>query len=301
MLHSPRRIGLTIVLLGLLLAPFALAGEKSRPVQDEAKLFSEKALDEANAIIAKIKDKHGKDLVIETKEKGAPDLETSAKQAAARAEQLASKSGFDGVYIIITKDPKQLQVQLIKKDKTLLTIEDRNELAKLLRANLGKDPNDALLKVTQRTLEIMADRYKTAKVDTTPRTVNDEAKVFGKEAVDEVNEIVAKIKKQHGKDLLIETVAEGPPKDDAPKWARERHDKSGIDGVYVVIAKKPGYFRIVVSDKTLKKLFKQSDIDELTKILSQKINGDKRITLAAIYVQEVMNKASEPELKKDEQ
>src|SRR5437870_38163 len=106
MLNSICRIGLTVVLFGSLLAPHVLAGGKSRPVQDDAKLFGAKALDEANAIIATIKDKHGKDLIIETKEKGAPDLESSAKQAAARAEFLASKSGLDGVYIIITKDPK---------------------------------------------------------------------------------------------------------------------------------------------------------------------------------------------------
>lgn len=300
MLPSTCRIGLTVVILAALLASHALAGNKSRPVQDDAKLFGAKALDEANALIAKIKDKHGKDLVIETKEKGAANLESAEKQAAARAEQLATKSGLDGVYIIITKDPKQLQIQLIKKGKGFLTLEDRNELVKILRSNLGKDPNDALLKVTQRTLEIVADRLKTAKVDPAPgplRTVKDEAKVFGPDAVEEVNATIAKIKKQHGKDLLIETVAEGPEKEKAPQWARERYEKEGIDGVYIVIAKKPGYYRIVVGDKTLMKWFKQADVAELEKILSSKQGGDKKIAQAAVFVLETMNKASEPELK----
>ena len=132
---------------------------------------------------------------------------------------LATKSGFDGVYIIITKNPKQLQVQLIKKGKAFLTIEDRDELAKILRTYLAKDPNDALLKVANRTLDMVADRLKSAKVDPQParlRTVKDEANVFSKDTVEEVNAIVAKIKKQHGKDLLIETVAEGPEKEQAP-------------------------------------------------------------------------------------
>src|SRR5262245_35732677 len=40
----------------------------------------------------------------------------------------------------------------------------------------------------------------------TPRTVKDEAKVFSKETVEEVNATASKIRKQHGKDLLIETV-----------------------------------------------------------------------------------------------
>ena len=128
-------------------------------------------------------------------------------------------------------------------------------------------------------------------------TVKDEAKVFSKETVEEVNATVAKIKKKHGKDLLIETVNEGPDKDKAPKWASERYEKEGLDGVYIVIAKKPGYFRIVVGDTTLKKLFKKDDVTELEKILGSKQSRDKKIVQAAVYVLDTMNKASEPELK----
>lgn len=296
MLLSICRFTLGFLVLTALATTQVSAQGKPRLVVDEAKLFGAKAIDETNAIIAQLKSKYGKDLVIDTKQKGAPDLETSARQAAEYAELLA-KSGQDGVYIIITTNPKHLQTQLIKKDKSFLTIQDRNELAKILRANLAKSPDDALVKVAQRVLALAEERVKLVKVDTKPRTVNDEAKVFGKAALDEVNETIAKIKKTHGKDLLIETVAEGPPKEDAPKWARERHDKSGIDGVYVVIAKKPGYFRVYISENTRKNLFKESDIDGLVKALSAKATHDKRLIGAAQFVLDTMNKASEPELK----
>ncbi len=121
--------------------------------------------------------------------------------------------------------------------------------------------------------------------------VNDEAKAFGKDAVAEVNGIVKKIKERHGKDLFIETVAEGPEKEKAAEWARDRFAKRKADGVYVVIARKPGYFRIVVSDKTYEKVFTQANVTELEKQLSAKLPADRRIVNAATYVLETMAKS----------
>ncbi|MBI1829874.1 MAG: TPM domain-containing protein [Planctomycetes bacterium] len=302
-------LAVALVMFALAFAPAAaLAQDGPRKVQDDAKLFGDKAIGEANAIIAKIKDKLGSDLVIETKEKGAPDLETAGKLAIDRAGLLASESKLDGVYIIITKEPRTLQVQLIKgKTGGLITIEERNELAKILRSNLGKDRDDALLKVAQRTFEIMTERAKDAKVappgkpDPIPtrkaRVVLDDAELFGKDAIDEANAIVAKIMDQHSKDLFIETVKEGPVKADAVKWANGRYNDAKVEGVYIVIAKKPGYFRIVVGKKTLEKTFTKANISELEKILAAKQASDKSLTQAANYVLETMNKVSEAALK----
>jgi hypothetical protein len=299
MLHPAYRIGLTVVLIGLLLSHGASAGDKARPVQDDAKLFSEKALEEANAIIAKIKDKTGKDLVIETKEKGAADLESAGKLAVDRAEVLASKSGLDGVYIIITKQPRHLEVQPIKKGH--LTLADRDGLVKILRTNLAKDPDGALLMVAKRALEIFGEGAKREpKADAPPnllRTVKDEAGIFGPDALAETNATVQKIMAQHHKELFIETVAEGPEKDKATQWARERSNELKVDGVYLVIAKKPGFYRIIVSKKTFAKLFKQDDIVEMEKILGSKESPDTKLTQAAHYVLEAMNKVNETALK----
>src|SRR5437763_1877354 len=113
MLHPACRLGLTVVIMGWLFVPGATAQNKPLLVQDDAKLFSEKAIDEANTIIAKIKDKSGRDLVIETKEKGPADLETAGKVPVERAALLASKSGLDGVYLLITKEPRKFYVEPI--------------------------------------------------------------------------------------------------------------------------------------------------------------------------------------------
>ena len=302
MLHPEYRISLTVVLFGLSLSPGATAQDKSRPVQDDAKFFSDRAIMEANAIIAKIKEKTGKDLVIETKVKGAADLELAGKLAAERADLLASKWGLDGVYIIITKAPRQLQVQPIKKGH--LTLEDRNGLAQILRSNLAKDPDGALLKVANHALEIFSERSKAAKGDPKAdpskhplRTVKDEAGILGQDALAEANATIKKIMEQHHKELFIETVAEGPEKEKATQWARERFNEFKVDGVYLVIAKKPGFYRIVVGNKTLEKLFKQNDIVEMEKILNSTESGDKKITQAALYVLETMNKVNESALK----
>ncbi|MBM3996978.1 MAG: TPM domain-containing protein [Planctomycetes bacterium] len=302
------RCSVLILIASLFIAPsFANAQEGPRKIQDEAKFFGEKAIEEANAVVAKIKDKLGKDLVIETKEKGAPDLETAGKVAMKRADALA-ESNLDGVYIVLTKEPRSFQVQLIKgKTGGLITIEQRNELAKILRTTLPKDRDDALVKVAQRAFELMSDRAKTVKasdppkVDPAPgrkaRTVQDEGELFNKAAIDDANAIIAKVMEQHGKDLFIETVKEGPAKAEAVEWARERFNNAKLDGVYIVIAKKPGYFRIVVGKKTLEKLFTKANISELEKILATKQASDKSLTQAATYVLETMDKANEPALK----
>ena len=83
----------------------------------------------------------------------------------------------------------------------------------------------------------------------------------------------------------------------ATSWARQRFNEFKIDGVYIVIAKKPGFFRIVVGNKTLLKEFKQANIAELEKILTSKESGDKKITQAAVYVLDTMNKVNESALK----
>src|SRR5438132_8943299 len=71
-----------------------------------------------------------------------------------------------------------------------------------------------------------------------PRDVHDEAKLFGKEAIDQANLTIDKIKKAHGKDLYIETVESGEKDKDArTKWAKKRFNDFGIDGIYIVVSK----------------------------------------------------------------
>jgi hypothetical protein len=287
------KIGLAVVLCGLSLRAATLGqDEKPRQVKDEAKLFSATAIDEANAIIAKVRDKHRKDLVIETMEKG-----PVAKEAGKWAANRAVDQRVDGIYVVISREPRHFEVVVSKKtqESGFFLAADRDKMAAILREHLGKDRDEALLKIARFALDTLEERAKTAKTDAPkPRLVKDEAMLFSKDAVEEVNTIVTKIKEQHGKDLFIETVADGPDKEKALVWARERSNELKVDGVYLVIAKKPGFFRIVVGDATLKKLFTRTDIVELEKILSAKESPDKKIVRAATYTLEAMSKANPP-------
>ena len=287
------KIGLAVVLCGLSL-PAATWGldEKPRQVKDEAKLFSATAIDEANAIIAKVRDKHRKDLMIETMEKG-----PVAKEAGKWAANRAVDQRVDGIYVVITKEPRHFEVVVSKKtqESGFFLAADRDKMVAILREYLGKDRDEALLKIARFALDTLQERAKTAKTDAPKaRLVKDEAMLFSKHAVEEVNAIVTKIKEQHGKDLFIETVSEGPDKDKAAPWAAERFKVLKLDGVYLVITKKPGFFRIMVGDATLKKLFTRTDITELEKILSAKESPDKNIVRAAAYTLEAMSKANPP-------
>lgn len=170
MVHPACKIGFAVVVCGLLLTPNAMWGQKEgkdlpRQVRDEAKLFSEKATEDANAVIAKIKEKHRKDFLIETMEK-LPEDEKPAKWAQKRAED----AGIDGVYIVITTQPKHLEVFVSAKTREsgLLVIADRDEIVTTLRTNLGKKSDEALLKVVNLTLDAMNRRAKPAVVVETP-------------------------------------------------------------------------------------------------------------------------------------
>jgi hypothetical protein len=157
MLHPTHKFGLAVILVGLLLVPNSMWGQKGpKPaIKDEAQLFSEKAIEEASLTIAKIKEKHQKDLGIETLDKGPPTKE-ALKWAQGRAKSL----GLDGIYIVITKEPRHFEVLVNGKtlEAKLFTLVDRDELAKILKGNLGKNADEALLKVASYTLETMNKR-----------------------------------------------------------------------------------------------------------------------------------------------
>jgi len=287
------KIGLAFVLCGLSLRAATWGqDEKPRQVKDEAKLFSATAIDEANAIIAKVRDKHRKDLMIETMEKG-----PVAKEAGKWAANRAVDQRVAGIYVVITKEPRHFEVVVSKKtqESGFFLAADRDKMVAILREYLGKDRDEALLKIARLALDTLQARAKTD--GPKARLVKDEAMLFNKDAVEEVNIIVTKIKEQHGKDLFIETVGEGPDREKAAAWASERSKELKVDGVYLVIAKKPGFFRIVVGDATLKKLFTRGNIMELEKILSSNEAPDKKIVRAATYILEAMSKADPPALK----
>src|SRR5690242_4862425 len=76
-----------------------------------------------------------------------------------------------------------------------------------------------------------------------PRKVNDEAGLFGKDAIKKANEEIAGIKSQFKKDLLIETRVKGPPKEKFEAWGIEQAREHRVEGVYLVITKEPRHLQ----------------------------------------------------------
>jgi hypothetical protein len=292
MLHPACKIGLTVVACGLLLLPNAMWGQKERPrqVQDEAKLFSEKAIEEANSIIAKIKETHRKDLWIETVEKG-PEKAAAAKWA----ENRFNSAGGDGVYVLITTEPKHFEIVVSPKTRDMgyFTLANRDEVKKILAKNLKDHKDETLLKVAQYTLDVMNE----ARAKFAPRLVKDDAKLFSADAIKEANGIVVKIKETHQKDLFIETLEEGRDAKESAAWAQKRSDDSAVDGIYVVITVKPKRFETVVGRKTLEGgFFTIADRNELKKTLQSNLGAqsDEALLKVANYTLEAMNKRKKP-------
>ena len=126
------------------------------------------------------------------------------------------------------------------------------------------------------------------------RHVQDDANLFSKEAIGQANAVVAKIKEKHKKDLFIETVAEGPEKD-FPGWARSRFNNAAVDGVYVVLTKKPKRLQIDVGDATLRNgYFTRQDIKELETIVKAKGTNDEVLNKIVTFVHETMNERHKP-------
>ena len=126
-------------------APAALAPE----VRDEAKLFKPETVAKANATLREIKDRYKKDLLIETypeipadrKKDYKPEEKGAFFQKWARDRARAVE--VNGVYILICKEPKHLQVEVGNETrKKAFTTENRDDLAKLLTDKFRKSDWD---------------------------------------------------------------------------------------------------------------------------------------------------------------
>ena len=104
-----------------------------------------------------------------------------------------------------------------------------------------------------------------------PRTVQDEAGLFSKEAKEKADALIARIKSQFKKDLYIETVKtipipEGVKKDDAvDAWAAKRHDPAS-EGIYIAMIVDLQKYRFHVGSGAAK-LFTTNNRKEMEKIL----------------------------------
>jgi hypothetical protein len=110
--------------------------------------------------------------------------------------------------------------------------------------------------------------------------VRDEAGFFSPDAVREANRGIADIRRQFGKDLVIETYAE-PPEDVAGRlrqegrdrvytdWAQVRAGEAGVNGIYVLITRRPAHIQVAVGSETRRTAFTTADRDQLRDLLLQ--------------------------------
>src|SRR5262245_14226545 len=107
--------------------------------------------------------------------------------------------------------------------------------------------------------------------DSDPFKIQDSGNFFSKEAIDKANKKIAQIKRDFGKDLVIETIAEvsdsarDKVKDEAGKrsyfsnYAKNRYRELGAKGIYVILSKKPQWLEITSGEETNKKAFTSAD------------------------------------------
>jgi hypothetical protein len=148
------QLGVLALLCGCCLPPVTISAQEKTPpatIRDEANLFSKEAIERAQSLIAEIGQRHHKELRIDTLEKG-PEATEMKAWAAQRFRDLR----VDGVYIVITKDPRKFEVVFGNKtrEQGVFTQADCDELVKLLRG-LGKDRDGVLLQVIQQTRAAM--------------------------------------------------------------------------------------------------------------------------------------------------
>lgn len=141
MLLATRWALIPAVLAGCLLAA-APADAATPEVRDQANMFSAEAIKKANTVIADIKQTHGKDVVVETyatvPDGKAEQVRNMTREArnqffrdwlAERARALKA----DGVFILICKDPANLQVEQGRETaKKLFPEANEKELSRLL-------------------------------------------------------------------------------------------------------------------------------------------------------------------------
>jgi uncharacterized membrane protein YgcG len=86
------------------------------PVKDGGKFFSAKALEKANAKIKDLYKKYTKDVVVETLDALSADEAKKAKEDKEKfwenyARKRIDDLGVNGVYIVISKDPRHIRVE----------------------------------------------------------------------------------------------------------------------------------------------------------------------------------------------
>jgi uncharacterized membrane protein YgcG len=143
----------------------------------------------------------------------------------------------------------------------------------------------------------------TARAMPDPR-VRDDAGFFSEGAIRQANEMIANIKKDHGKDFYVETHASIPPelrrqfeqqgKDRFfSEWLSRRAREEQVDGIIVLITREPGHLQVGTGKATESQPFIQADRDMLRDTLLEAFRAkeyDRGLDTAARFVATTLDK-----------
>ena len=114
--------------------------------------------------------------------------------------------------------------------------------------------------------------------------IQDAAGLFSEQAVSKAREKIRLIKRRFGKDLVVQTFASPPDRykgqkgrEFAPQWAEKEFDDNRVDGVYILICKKPRLLEVAVGNVTRRKgVFTNENRNELVKVLLRKLRESSK-------------------------
>jgi hypothetical protein len=130
--------------------------------------------------------------------------------------------------------------------------------------------------------------------------LDDNGKFFSKEAIKKADQLIREIKKETTNDVVVETFEEPPTikkeglngkdRDKAlSDWAAERAKQLKLNGVYILICRKPGLIRISPGGNL--RAFTQENGKRTFEILRKDVGGkdsDEGLLKALGYIQEAM-------------
>lgn len=118
-----------------------------------------------------------------------------------------------------------------------------------------------------------------------PPAVKDDAKFFSAAALEGANKKIRSIYEKYHKDVVVETLASLTAEQERqlereekgkffPKLALERSRTLGLNGVYVLIVKRPAYLQIHMDPETQKKAFPPSSRKVAVEKMTSRLKED---------------------------
>jgi uncharacterized protein len=258
----------------------------SPAVQDEAELFTPEVRRKAAEELAALKALFNVDLRIETAKSVPPAKAQEIKNMSAEArsryfvEWARARAGkTDGLFILICKSPGHLQVEPGKEtQKKAFTLEDTAALRNVMLAQFKTQKFDDGLRAGVRQIrEALFRNLPPSGRPLARGSVKDFAGFFSPAAVEKANTALQAIPRQSGKEIAIETFPTPPP-DQIKRveglsaserarfftvWAEQRAAKSNLDGVLILICKKPSHLRVDVHGSAARNFLSKDDVGKL--------------------------------------